>query len=385
MNKAIHFGAGNIGRGFIGKLLADAGLQVTFADVDDTLVSALKDNQQYHVDIVGEQCVTERVTGVSAINTLQEDITPLLTQVDLVTTAVGPQVLPKLAKLLADGIIARQAQGASEPLNIIACENMVCASSHLKALVMGLLEPAQQDWLEDHVGFADSAVDRIVPPTVDNQGDPLRVTVESFSEWIVDQTQFCGTPPEIVGMQLTDNLMAFVQRKLFTLNTGHAVTAYLGMLKGYKTIADAINDPEIEASVRSTMQESGEVLVRTFGFEREAHQAYMDKIIERFRNPYLTDELLRVGRQPLRKLGSEDRLMKPLRGTIELGLGNQNLLKGIAAAFLYRNQDDEQANELQHMIEERGIEETASDITGLSPVSTMVEAIVRNYKRFKTA
>ena len=126
-----------------------------------------------------------------------------------------------------------------------------------------------------------------------------------------------GEIPKIEGMQLTDNLMAFVERKLFTLNTGHAITAYLGVLKGYETVKESIEDEEIATIVKEAMKESGEVLINRYGFEREKHYLYIDKIINRFKNPYLKDEVSRVGREPLRKLGFNDRLIKPLRGTIE--------------------------------------------------------------------
>jgi mannitol-1-phosphate 5-dehydrogenase len=104
------------------------------------------------------------------------------------------------------------------------------------------------------------------------------VTVESFSEWIVDQTQFKGELPQVAGMEPTDNLMAFVERKLFTLNTGHIVTAYLGKLRGYRTVREAIEDPLIRSKVRRAMEESGAVLVKRYGFDPRLHAAYIEKI-----------------------------------------------------------------------------------------------------------
>ncbi len=138
-------------------------------------------------------------------------------------------------------------------------------TSHLKEEVLKYLPVAYHATLEQCVGFVDSAVDRIVPPAAAND-DPLEVTVESFSEWIVDRTQFKGELPQVAGMEPTDNLMAFVERKLFTLNTGHIVTAYLGKLRGYHTVREAIEDPLIRSKVRRAMEESGAVLVKRYGF-----------------------------------------------------------------------------------------------------------------------
>ncbi|PPS64968.1 mannitol-1-phosphate 5-dehydrogenase [Pantoea sp. BRM17] len=377
--KALHFGAGNIGRGFIGKLLADAGIELVFADVNQVVPDALNARHTYPVHVVGEQAKTETVTGVSAVNSTSDDIIALIAEVDLVTTAVGPQILERIAGSVAQGLIARHDRGNTAPLNIIACENMVRGTSQLKQHVLKALPAQHHAWAEAHVGFVDSAVDRIVPPSEAGSSDPLEVTVETFSEWIVDKTQFKGALPAIPGMELTDNLMAFVERKLFTLNTGHAITAYLGKLAGHVTIRDAILDSRIRAVVEGAMQESGAVLIRRYDFDAEKHAAYISKILTRFENPYLKDDVERVGRQPLRKLSAGDRLIKPLLGTLEYQLPHDNLVQGIAAAMHYRSDADPQAQELATLIAEQGVAETLVKISGLEPESQAVEAVVSAY------
>lgn len=302
MKNAVHFGAGNIGRGFIGKLLADAEVEVTFADVDIPLVDQLSHKQEYKVKVVGTECQIDTVTHVTAVNSASEDVIDRIVKTDLVTTAVGPNVLDIIAKTIAKGIAKRFEAGNDAPLNIIACENMVRGTTHLKGEVYKHLDKSLHAKADELVGFVDSAVDRIVPPAEAANDDPLEVTVESFSEWIVDEQQFKGDIPNIAGMEKTNNLMAFVERKLFTLNTGHCITAYLGCLKGHRTIREAIEDPSIHAEVKQAMQESGEVLIRRYGFDRDMHNAYIEKILGRFANPYLVDEVDRVGRQPIRKL-----------------------------------------------------------------------------------
>ena len=375
MKNAVHFGAGNIGRGFVGKLLADADVEVTFADVDTPLVDQLSHKQEYKVKVVGTECQIETVTHVTAVNSASEDVIERIAKTDLVTTAVGPNVLDIIAKTIATGITKRFESGNESPLNIIACENMVRGTTHLKGEVYKHLDSSLHDKADQLVGFVDSAVDRIVPPAEAANDDPLEVTVESFSEWIVDEQQFKGEIPDISGMEKTDNLMAFVERKLFTLNTGHCITAYLGCLKGHQTIRQAIEDPEIRADVKQAMFESGEVLIRRYGFDRELHNAYIEKILSRFANPYLVDEVDRVGRQPIRKLGANDRLVKPLLGTIEYGTENQTLLKGIAAALKYKSEDDPQAIELQTSLQEHGIRHTLARYTGLDENSEEVAQI----------
>ncbi|AKE93748.1 mannitol-1-phosphate 5-dehydrogenase [Cronobacter sakazakii] len=377
--KALHFGAGNIGRGFIGKLLADAGIGLTFADVNQTVLDALNARHSYQVRVVGEQEQIDTVSGVDAVNSTSEDAVTLIATVDLVTTAVGPVVLERIAPAIAKGLVLRKAQGNERPLNIIACENMVRGTSQLKTHVFNALEEGDKAWVESHIGFVDSAVDRIVPPSASAAHDPLEVTVETFSEWIVDKTQFKGELPTIAGMELTDNLMAFVERKLFTLNTGHAITAYLGKQAGHQTIRDAILDEKIRLVVRGAMEESGAVLIKRYGFDDAKHAAYIEKILSRFENPYLKDDVERVGRQPLRKLSAGDRLIKPLLGTLEYGLPHQNLVLGIAAAMHFRSEDDPQAQELAQLIADKGPQAALAQISGLDANSDVVASAVNAY------
>lgn len=381
--KALHFGAGNIGRGFIGKLLADSGIDVIFADVNDDVIKQLQVQKHYNVKVVGENLnKIEKVSNVTGVNSKDENaIINLFEQVDLVTTAVGPNVLKIIASTIAKGLIARLLSGNTQPLNIIACENMVRGTTFLKEQVFQYLDDDQKQQIDNHVGFVDSAVDRIVPPVKIDSQDPLLVTVEEFSEWIVDKTQFKGSIPQIAGMEQTDNLMAFVERKLFTLNTGHAVTAYYGKLKGYQFVKESIEDPQVRTFVKSVMEESGAVLIKRYGFDPQAHAAYIEKILARFANPYLVDDVDRVGREPLRKLSYNDRLIKPLRGTLEYGLSHQNLVQAIATALCYYNENDPQAKELQQSLVQNGVINTLEKYTELKE-KQVLEQIDLAYQRF---
>ena len=377
--QALHFGAGNIGRGFIGKLLSDAGVHVTFADVNEQVINEIAKRHQYPVNVVGEQSTTEIVHNVDAINSSSNEVSDYIAKVDLVTTAVGPQILARIAENMAKGLIARHQQANTAPLNIIACENMVRGTSQFKQEIFKYIPHELHQWMNNHIGFVDSAVDRIVPPATSKTGDILEVTVETFSEWIVDKNQFIGDIPQIKGMESVDNLMAFVERKLFTLNTGHAITAYLGFYNNIATIRDAILVDSIRAVVQGAMQESGQVLIKRYNFDPAKHQAYIEKILTRFENPYLHDDTARVGRQPIRKLGSGDRLVKPLLGTFEYELKNSNLLIGIAAALNYRNDDDDQATDLTQQISNKGVVQTFCDISGIESNNPIVSQIEQLY------
>ena len=199
----------------------------------------------------------------------------------------------------------------------------------------------------------------------------------------MEEPAFKGGVPTIEGMKLTDTLVAYVQRKLYTLNTGHAITAYLGYLKGLPTVDKAIEDESVRTVVRGAMEESGAALVKEHGFDAGEHAKYIDKIEKRFRNPYLNDDVSRVGREPLRKLGPNDRLSGPARMALSLDLPIDNLLTGIAAALHYNNPEDKQSVELQASIQEKGLESAIAEATGFTEDSGENAQIADAYESLK--
>ena len=371
--KALHFGGGNIGRGFIGKILAEAGYEVVFADINMTVIDRLNQDHGYTVHVVGEGVdQKETVKNVRGINSGDEAaVTAEISDATLVTTAVGPPVLEILAPLLARSLAARYRAGGA-PLNIIACENMVRGSSFLKEKVL-IAAGDDAALIDANTGFVDCAVDRIVPPVRGGDADPLAVTVEVFSEWIVDSTQFKGAVPAIAGMIATDKLMAFIERKLFTLNTGHTALAYFGQLAGKKTVGEAMQDDAVRQAAEAVMKESGAVLIRRYAFDPAAHRAYIDKILKRFANPYLHDDIDRVARQPLRKLGAQERFIKPLNGMLEYDLPHDATVRAIAATLHYHNPDDPQAVEMQYYRQAHGIAATLAKYSDFDNTAVVAE------------
>jgi len=378
MEKAIQFGAGNIGRGFIGYLLKNAGYDLVFADVFDNVIDLINKEKAYTIHVKDVENEDIRVEGISAVNSTRDEVLGEIAQASIITTAVGPLNLVKIADKIASGIRKRFEENSDRYLNIIACENAIKASESLKGYVYEKLSQEEKAYADKYVGFPNCSVDRIVPPSKNE--NPLDVTVENYYEWNVEEAGFKGEVPEIEGMNLVGNLEAYIERKLFTLNTGHASTAYLGSLKGYRTIDESINDSEIEDQVRKIMQESGEALIAKFGFNREEHFAYIEKIIKRFKNPYLNDDVKRVGREPIRKLSPNERFVKPINTALENKLPIDNLLVGLAAALNFRNEEDDQAVELKNDIEKLGLDKTIEKITEIKD-EKIIEKIKEIYEK----
>ncbi|NQX71894.1 mannitol-1-phosphate 5-dehydrogenase [Paenibacillus alba] len=379
--KALHFGAGNIGRGFIGLLLSQAGYEVIFSDVNDTLVELLQERKSYTVRLANEEQETFTVSGVAAINGKHiDEVAEAVAQADLVTTAVGVNILKHIAGGIAKGIELRIERGAA-PLHIIACENAIGGSTQLKEHVYALLSEELCTKADAAVAFPDAAVDRIVP--LQHNEDPLEVTVEPFYEWVVDESQMMEGFPRIAGIHYVKHLEPYIERKLFTVNTGHCSAAYLGYLQGYATIQEAMAHSPIASLVRHVMQETGSLLIQKHGFDLAQHEIYIDKILQRFKNPYLIDEVARVGRSPIRKLSVNDRLVRPALQAYELGMSPTYLAMAMAAAFLFEDQGDPEAVEIQADLRDIGITQAITKYTTIGEEHPIHQLILTHYEQFK--
>ncbi|WP_347344134.1 mannitol-1-phosphate 5-dehydrogenase [Microbacterium sp.] len=362
--RAVHFGAGNIGRGFVGLLLHEGGYELTFADVAAPLVDAINAVSSYTVHEVGEGGVDKVVTGFHALNSATQ--APALIEeiagADVVTTAVGPTILRFIAPPLIAALALRDP--SSPPLQIMACENAINATDLLRDEMRAEAGDAW-DALAARAVFANTAVDRIVPGQPEGAG--VDVTVEPFFEWAIERTPFGDDPPRIPGAHFVDDLAPYIERKLFTVNTGHATTAYHGAQAGIERISDALADDAIAARVAATLEETSALLAAKHGLDVGELAAYRATILNRFRNPALPDTVWRVGRQPLRKLSRHERFVGPAAEAAERGLSVDALVGAMAAALAFDDPEDQQSVELQRRIREEDAESFTASVTGLEP------------------
>ena len=376
---AIQFGAGNIGRGFIGLLLSQTGFAVVFVDVIDPLVEAINRQGKYTIkEIVDGEARTTTVENVRAINGKAEaEVVEAISQATIITTAVGPNVLPIIARVIAKGLQRRAELNLETSLNIIACENLIDNSKILQEHVFSHLSADIQRYVEAQVGFPRCVIDRVVtnPSEAERATNPLLVIAEGQGQWIVDRFGFVGQPPAIAGMKLTDNLDAYVEQKIFTLNTAHAATGYLGYLKGYEFIHQALQDPEIRQVVTGAIEESSAALIKRHNLNPEAQKQYAASTLQRFANDAVPDPIVRVVREPKRKLAPNDRLIKPALLALEVGVAPTNLATAIAAALLYDHPDDPQAVELSDELKDKGVDQVLEQVCNLSSDSILAQLV----------
>jgi mannitol-1-phosphate 5-dehydrogenase len=370
---AVHFGAGNIGRGFVGLLLHRAGYQVVFADVVDELIDALHRTPTYRVKEVGFEPAEHRVDNYRAVNSRSDEpaVVAEIASADIVTTAVGPTVLKFVAPVILAGL--RQRPDGAAPLAVMACENAINATDVLVGHIRSQVPEEEWPALAAKAVFADTAVDRIVPA---QSGGGLDVTVETYFEWAIERPPFQGNEPSIPDATWVDDLAPYIERKLFTVNTGHAATAYHGFARGIRKLSDALADDEVRAAVEGVLGETKQLLVAKHEFSDEAQQAYVDKILQRFANPYLPDTVDRVGRQPLRKLSRSERLIGPAAELADRGVRPQHLLATVGAALSFDVPDDPESVELQQLLKTLPAEAATERICGLTPADPLYADVV---------
>ncbi|MET3904640.1 mannitol-1-phosphate 5-dehydrogenase [Paenarthrobacter sp. 4246] len=370
--KAVHFGAGNIGRGFVGLLLHEAGYEVVFADVADALISQLAAAGSYDVHEVGENPAVKTVTGFRAFNSASQEaaVVEEISTADVVTTAVGPHILKFVAPVIARGLAARPTD--LPPLHVMACENAINATDLLHTAIQSAWDNSAGD-LDAIAVFANTAVDRIVPNQAPGQG--LDVTVETFYEWVIDRTPFGDKVPTIPGATFVDELGPYIERKLFTVNTGHASAAYFGYQAGIEKISESMADPSVAAKVRAVLEETKELLVAKHGFVEAEQEAYVQKILSRFTNPHLPDTVNRVGRAPLRKLGRHERFVGPAAELAERGVTPVALLEAMSAALRFDDGNDDEAVELANLLSELDAAAAVERITELTPSHPLFPAL----------
>ena len=375
---AVHFGAGNIGRGFVGLILHRAGYQVVFADVVDELIDALNRTPSYLVKEVGLDSSEERVDNYRAINSRRDELVVVdaIASADIVTTAVGPTVLKFVAPVIAAGLGKRP--GGAAPLAVMACENAINATDALAEHIRSAAPEAEWPALAAKAVFANTAVDRIVPA---QSTDGLDVTVETYFEWAIERPPFGGEEPSIPDATWVDDLAPYIERKLFTVNTGHAATAYHGFVRGIKKLSDALADEVVRAAVTGVLGETKQLLVAKHEFSAEAQQAYVDKILQRFANPHLPDTVDRVGRQPLRKLSRTERLIGPAAELADRGIRPRHLLATVEAALSFDVPEDPESVELQELLKTLPAAAATERITGLQPADPLYADVLAVMER----
>ena len=362
--------------GFVAEFLHKSGYEVVFIDVVDSLIEKLQSQTSYEVTEIGEEGEhVFKIDNYRAINSKHEEskVIDEIATADSVTCAVGPNILKFIAPVIAKGITGRKLE---YPLAVIACENAIGATDTLKGFIFDKLDDETKSNIESKARFANSAIDRIVPHQDPDAG--LNVKIESFYEWCVEIKPFAGMQhPEIKGVHFVEDLEPFIERKLFTVNTGHATAAYYGKQRGKALIHEAMHDKAIHDIVRDVLGETAALIVAKHKIDAAEQQKYVDQIVRRFSNPALEDRVERVGRAPLRKLGRKERFIGPAAQLAATGGKVDCLVGAVEMAFLFQDvEGDEESVELAKILKAHSAPEVVTKVCGLEPGQPLYDRVL---------
>lgn len=336
--KAVIFGAGNIGRGFIGPLFAESGFEVTFVDVSKPVVEKLNTDHKYPLKIVSNEGSREiMVERVSAVNGNDTDAaTKAIAECDICATCVGAGAIKYILPNFISSLRLRLAT-SGRPLDLLICENLMDADKY----VHSLLEPQLTAEEMAMVGLIETSVGRMVPAPdpLANADNPLRVAVEEYGVLPVDRDAFKEEVPPVKNMVAHSPFRFYIERKLYLHNMGHAVCAYLGSYTGHEKICTAISDPTIRVIVTAAMTESAMALADKYSTSAAPIMEHAADLIRRFANVALGDGCARVGADIPRKLAPSDRLTGGAMNVISTGAAPVFICIGAAAA-LYKYMKD---------------------------------------------
>ncbi|MGI6000304.1 MAG: hypothetical protein ACOX8J_04755 [Candidatus Merdisoma sp.] len=381
--KALVFGAGKIARGFVGQLLELSGFETVFVDVNRELVQQLNETGVYTVHILGEEKLNTWVRHYRAVCLDDIDaIRQAMEEADLVFTSAGGKNLKSIGETAAK---AFRRVKRERFLNFITCENWKDAGKELENAILEQLSPEEAERFQKIAGVSEGVVMRIAAePSLEQKArEPLGVWVQNFWELPVNKDTFRGELPPVKGIYLLDHFGHFLEQKMYTNNTSNAVIAYNGYLYGYKVVAEAARSPEITPLLDAAYQEINTALEAGLKVEPEKQKKLAEMAREKYSDPRIVDQVIRHGRDPIRKLGPKDRLIAPARMALEHGIDPRTIIRTIAAALFFDEKTDESAQELKKLRETKGIPYILTHICGLDQQEELYRRVLEAVEELK--
>ncbi len=377
MKTVVQFGAGNIGRGFLGHLYGQSGWRIIYIDVVPEVVAQLQKRKSFDVHIVGDGADTFTVKNVDAINGNDiEAVAEAIAGADILGTSVGVNAIPYIVPALCRGLEKRAK--ADSGIDMIICENLLDSAKFLREKIIAEIDDSAIDFVNEKVGLVESVVGRMIPVITEEKkhDDPIAVWVEKFGVLPIAKQGFKNEIPEVVGFEPIDDIHAYEERKLFCHNCMHCMASYFGFIKGYTFVYEAIADEEILAKVRAGGWEAGRALIKKHNFKEEDYHNHIEDLLHRFTNKELGDTTARCGGDPVRKLGRRDRLIGAALVALDGGEKPENIIDAILAGMKFTPKGDSSAEIVQQKIKEGGIAKVLVDVSALSPDEELYKLIM---------
>ena len=375
------WGAGRIGRGFVADIFHEPGWQIVFVDIDRDLVDALNRQGWYTIFKMTSEGVfrTRFEGGFSAVHTGDEEALKELFSRDelMLDIAVHAPKLPEVADMLAP-LFAYRA-GLNKPMDVMMNVNMTLPDEAFIRLMEERLTGDTLEFFHTGVGVTGIAAMCISPLATEAQkaDDPLALQNNGYFEQAIDEGRLRCAPPALPRLRLCRDVTREETRKLYTLNMVHASACYLGLRLGLATSCDAANDRKMRELLNSALVESSFGLSREFGFSDEEMAAWRDRVMKLLENPYIRDDLPRLGADSRRKLGKSDRLVGPARLCMKYGGRPEVLCQAIRAGYEYEH-DDDGTKAVRALVAEKGLGEALRQISGLEESDPLYDMILNS-------
>lgn len=382
--RCVIFGAGKIARGFIGHLLYLSGIPFTFVEKADALADLINERGEYTVNILGapeKNCV---VKGAKALKFDQaEEIAEAIAEADAVFNAVGGKNLGDIVPFLTAGIEKKATRGGK--INFVTCENWKKPADILRDGIAARISEEARPYFEENVGITEAVIMRsaIESDAELLKKDPLIVNVQNFWELPVDASRLKGELPPIQGLKLIEEFTGFLERKFYTYNAANGTVSYLGGLLGYEKIADAAHDEWILKILDGVYSETARALSAKHNFPLDEQLAFTLTSKRKLQDYTIVDFIERNARDPLRKLGPDDRLVGSARLVESFGIRPENLATAIAAAIHYVSPGDEFAVELGRLRREEGVDYILENVCKLDPNGSLATLVKEKIEMLK--
>ena len=391
-NQIVIFGAGKIGRSFIGQLFGCSGYEVVFIDVDPVIIAGLNEKGSYRVVIKSDKDMEILVPNVRAISALErEKVVEAVSSAGILAVSVGKNVLERIVPVIATALEKRNANDPGSPLDIILAENMRSAADFVREELMKNL-PANFP-VNELVGLVETSIGKMVPiiPQAELEKDPLVVFAEAYNTLILDAKGFKSPIPQIKGLAPKNNIKAWVDRKAFIHNLGHATAAYYGYSLHPEAVYlyEVLEDPEVLLFTRAVMLQSADILRAAYpdDFTAADLETHIDDLIYRFRNKALKDTIFRVGMDLVRKLGTDDRFMGSIHLGMQYRMSYDLILKAMSFGLSFKAKDEGVTGFLSDSTFlkslEKNFKSNLTEILGYDPVidQPVIEKLIRLYKQ----
>lgn len=376
-NKIVIFGAGKIGRSFIGQLFSTGGYEVVFIDVYRPVIDELNRRGNYNVIIKSDCDEIINITNVRGVYADNEiNVVEEVATAGILAVSVGLNGLKYIFPLMKKGLMERYKIDNNYPLDIIIAENMRNADEYFHSELSKLLP---EDYpLSNLVGLIETSIGKMVPimQKKDTLDDILQIFAEPYNTLILNKKAFKNPIPAIRGLAPKENMKAWVDRKLFIHNLGHAAAAFIGYLYDprFIYIYEALAVTEVSDRVIATMKQSADILIKKYpnDFTSEDLNDHIYDLLQRFRNKALGDTIFRVGCDLMRKLGPEDRLAGAIKTALDYDLPYDKILFALICGCHFKGKDQE-GNMLKEDVEffcqyENDIKSILTEVCGFNEI-----------------